>query len=576
MRPARCPVAALLAPALLAAGCGLATPEASLIVAGGDIVTLDPDRPRARALAVRGERILAVGDETEIARYRGRETVELALAGRAVVPGFVDHHVHLLNLGLSLLNAAEGERLFIDLSGLDRERIAARIAERAATTPRGTWILGKGWSQGAWGETALPSHEILTAAAPEHPVFLSRVDGHAGWVNAAALAAAGIDAQTPDPPGGAFLRSADGAPTGLLLERANEPVQELLPALTDPDVMRAFRLATEALARQGVVAAFDAGFLPMPGVVGLGLDLGRYLDLLGDTDELAPLPIDVNVMLPAPSHLAVEALAAPEEFRRLSPRLAVTHLKLFADGALGSRGGALTRPYADDPATRGVPRMTRAEIHRWSAEALAAGFDVAVHAIGDAAVRDALAVFGELLAAQPDLDPGRLRIEHFSFAARDDLELAARLGVVLSVQPGFVAPGDDGLAMEDARIGSPDSERVYAFGSLEALGARLAFGSDLFTAPGAPLATFHSAVTRQNANGRPPDGWHPAERLARYDALRLSTTLQPAGGGPPRAAVLAAGAPATFVILSADPLAAPADQLLSTAVEVVVKRGKIR
>ncbi len=567
----------LFTSALLVVSCTSESPppEASLLLSGGTVLTLDPDRPTAGAVAVRGERIVAIGDDAEIARYRGPGTEEIDLGGGVLVPGFVDHHVHLLNLGLSLLNAAEDERLFLDLSGLDRERIAERIADRAGSTPDGQWILGKGWSQGAWGESALPVDDPLTAAAPDHPVYLSRVDGHAAWVNAAALAAAGIDSSTPDPHGGVIVRRPGGAPSGVLLERANELVQGLLPQPSGAEVKEAFRLACDALARQGVVEAFDAGFLPMPGVVGLGFDLGRVLDLLRDVDAEAPLPIDVRLMIPAPSALADRILASPDAFRELSPRLGVTHLKLFADGALGSRGGAMTAPYADDPLTTGVPRMTPAEIRDLANAALEAGLDIAVHAIGDAAVRDTLDVFEALLAARADLDPARLRIEHFSFSSRGDQERAVQLGIVLSVQPGFVAPGDDGLAMEDSRVGQEDTDRVYAWGSLSALGARLAFGSDLFTAPGAPLATFHAAVTRQNALGRPPGGWHPAERLDRDTALRLSTTVSSLGDSPARSSALRAGSAASFVVLSQNPLTANADSLQSTTVSAVVRRGVV-
>ncbi len=252
----------------------------------------------------------------------------------------------------------------------------------------------------------------------------------------------------------------------------------------------------------------------------------------------------------------------------------MTHLKLFADGALGSRGAATREPYADDPTTTGVARMGAGEIREWASRALAAGLDVAVHAIGDAAVGGTLEVFGELLGRQPELDPGRLRIEHFSFASRADMELAARLGVVLSVQPGFVAPGDDGVAMEDARVGRQASAQVYAWESLRRLGARLAFGSDLFASPGPALATFHAAVTRANAGGLPADGWHPAERLPREAALRLLTTRH-APGGRAAPGMLVEGASADLVVLSADPLAADGAELPAIAVEATIERGRV-
>ena len=437
---------------------------ASHIFTGGPILTLT-DPPRVEAMAIGGGRILAAGSAREVAAYRGAETVDVDLGGRALAPAFVDHHVHLFNLGLALLYAERPSSTFIDLGGLDSpQRIAAAVGERAASLAPATWILGQGWSQGAWGGVALPDQAPLSAATPRNPVFLTRVDGHAGWANAAALRQAAIDRTTPDPAGGAIARRADGEPTGVLLERANEILRPFIPEPTDAEVRRAFRLATEALAAQGVVEAFDAGVLGVPGVVDLTLDLGRYARLLAEEDMARPLPLRVHLMIPAPSAFAAAIVAAPESYRRLSPRVGVTHLKLFVDGALGSRGALLSHPYADDPATYGVERMTTAEIGAEASAALDAGLDVATHAIGDVAVERALDVYAQLLHQRPELDPRRLRIEHFSYAAEPDFARAAELGIVLAVNPDFVAPDDAGQTMEDARVGGENSARVYAFG----------------------------------------------------------------------------------------------------------------
>jgi hypothetical protein len=526
-------------------------------------------------VAIRSGAIAAIGRGTPPA---AEQTVDLG--GRVLSAAFVDHHVHLLNVGLSLLRADSGhalggDALYLDLSALaSPEAIGAAVAARAAELDPAEWVLGKGWSQGAWGAVELPDRAPLDAAAPDHPVFLTRVDGHAGWANGVALDLAGIDAATPDPPRGRILRRADGVPTGVLLERANEPLLALLPRPTDATIVEAFRRADRAMAALGVTDVYDAGFLTPPGIVGLNDDLGRYLRLLVAADSTPPLATRVRLMIPAPSRLAEAALADPASYRRLSPSVEITHLKLFADGALGSRGGALTEPYKDDPGTSGVPRMTSGEILDWSRRAIAAGLDVATHALGDAAIAATLDAYETLLAEQSELDPGRLRIEHFSVARAEDFERAARLGIVLSIQPDFVYADDEGRTMEAARLGER-SARAYAWGRLYRAGARLAAGSDYFTLTGAPMLGFYSAAYRTNEHGLPEGGWHPDERLPAQAAWELFTTLHGPGGGPPKVRRLAAGEPADLVVLSGNPFAAAPAELPKLGVLATLREGVV-
>lgn len=554
---------------------GETEPIAELIISGGPILTLDEQGSVAEAVAVAGGRIVAIGDLEEIRSVSGPTTRREKLDGRVLMPGFVDHHVHLLNLGMSLRWAEEIPDHVVDLAGVaSQKEIAERLADRAQRLPVGTWLIGQGWSQSSWGSGRLPDHHVLSGVAPNHPVFLTRVDGHCGWLNARAMQVAGIDRDTPDPPGGAVRRTADGQPSGVLLERANEQVTTLLPSQSRDDVASAFRLAADTLAAQGVVEVFDAGFLAVPGVVDLGADFERYLQVLADLDNELPLPLRVNLMIPAPSSLASRLLADDSVPRRVSPRVRITHLKLFLDGALGSRGALLTHSYADDPETHGVRRMSTEELRATALAAVDRGLDVATHAIGDQAVADALNVYTEILDARPGLAPGRLRLEHFSYARSQDFERAARLGIVLSIQPNFVIPGDDGEAMEDSRVGVENSPRVYAWGRLSDLGARLVFGSDYFTRPFQPLYTYYAAVTRKNPRGLPANGWHPSERLDRLRALRWSTTVSPPGGAQSQTVGLAVGHPADLIVLSDDPLSATESEILQIAVETTYLAGE--
>ncbi len=333
--------------------------EAQTILTGGEILTLDPEMRVVEALAVGEGRILALGSESDVlAATRGPATRIVDLGGRVVAPSFKDHHLHVVDVGFSLLNAEREGALFLDLSGAHSPtEIASRVRERAAETPEGTWILGKGWSQGAWGSRVLPTHHLLTDAAPRHPVFLTRTDGHCGWTNAEALRMAGITRDTEDPAGGSILHLEDGSPSGILLERANEAVVALIPGPTDDDVDEAFRLSVHELAARGITEVYDAGFLAFPGVVGMNVPFDRYLKILRRADAEEPLPLRVNLMIPSPSVLADEVVEKPDAFV-FSPRLRVTHIKLFLDGAMGSRGAALRSAYSDDPSSRGVLRMS--------------------------------------------------------------------------------------------------------------------------------------------------------------------------------------------------------------------------
>ncbi|WOX07216.1 amidohydrolase [Microbulbifer pacificus] len=470
------------------------------------------------AVAIKDGKVLAMGRDGEILPMAGAATAKEDLAGATLLPGFVDHHIHLLNVGRSLVNRQNGEALFVDLSGItSKAALVERLRARSSQLAQGQWLLGKGWSQGAWGATELPDRKWLDEAVPDRPVFLTRVDGHAGWANSAALTLAGIDRASMDPAGGRILRRPDGEPTGVLLERANEVVLALLPKPDVAELTSAFAAAARTLARAGNTEVYDAGFLAPPGIVGLNLDSGYILDALLALDRTHPLPLKINLMIPAPSALAEQLVSGAP--RPGSPRVTVTHIKLFADGALGSRGAALTHPFNDDPSTRGLMRMSDDEIVQWTQRALDSGLGLAAHAIGDDAVHRVLNAFEFVLQSHPDISPERLRLEHASYLSDEDSARAAGLGISLSVQPNFVYPDDQGHAMEDARLG--DTDRVYAFASLLKAGNRLLGGSDAFTLPTGPLSDMYSAVTRQNYQGFPRAGWHPEQKLPLEQALSM-------------------------------------------------------
>ena len=553
---------------LVVAACSGSTgPE--LVLTNATVVTLDGSPPGLNTIAIGGGRILALTHGVDPEWLASKPRV-IDVGGAVVAPAFTDHHVHLFNTGMALLNARDGGRLAIDLSGVTSlATIESLVRERAARLPAGAWILGGGWSQANWGTGALPTGDVLTRAAPLHPVFLARTDGHAGWVNAAALALGGVAGSTASPAGGSIMHLPGGEPTGILLERANELLTPLLPAVADSDVVDAYRLAAQALAERGVVEAYDAGPLVHPGIVALNADLERQVRLLLRADSIAPLPLRINLMIPAPSAYADSLLAAGSPVTQLSPRIRITHIKLFADGALGSRAASLSHPYADDPSTRGVVRMETSEIAGIARRALDQGLGVATHAIGDAAVGRTLDAYQQVIAERPELNPRRLRIEHFSYFSEGDIARAVQLGVVLSIQSNFNAHMDETVSLGLARVGATNEQRVYNWARLAAAGAPLAEGSDYFAMPGPPLAGFSATLGRKYAVGQAlPDA--EARRLAyRSNAVRFEPSGERTDG------VLAVGAAADLVVWSADPFTIPRDAFAEVTASTVVNAGRV-
>jgi len=545
----------------------------TMVLVGGKILSAPP----AEVVAVRDGKILALGRREEVLAQAGPGAKVVELGGRAVLPGFTDHHLHLLNIGFALLNQKRNQALFLNLSGArSLEEIGRMVAARAARQPPGTWVLGTGWSQSNWGTQALPTNEVLTQAAPEHPVFLVRVDAHSAWVNAKALELAGITKDTPDPYGGLIRRLEDGQPAGVLLERATEALLEKIPAPPDADIREAFRLGARALAERGFTEVFDAGFLTFPSIVAMNGPFERLYQLLRELEANELLPLRVNLMVPAPSALAEKVLARPQDYAASPPDgsgLRVTHIKLFADGAFGSRGAAVREPYADDPKTSGLFRMSQEEIESYTRRALAAGLDVATHAIGDAAVGRVLDAYEAVLREQPKLNPRRLRIEHFSYGTARDRERAAKLGVLIVGQPGFVYPGEDGKAMEDWRLGPERVRGAYAWASLLGAGAALAGSSDDYGLPENPFWRVFVSAQRQNPDGVPAEGWQPQERITREEALRMLTGYFGPGGA--EASGLAVGSRADLVVVSGDPLEVSAKALLNLRVEAVWRDGRL-
>lgn len=474
----------------------------SLILTGGAILTMVQGAPRAEALAIRGDRVLAVGSAAAVGALAGPGTRVIELHGHTVTPGLVDAHCHLHGLGVAL------ETLSLRGAG-SPEAAAALVGEAVKTRAEGEWITGRGWDQNLWKVKEFPRHEVLDAVAPKHPVALERVDGHALWANAAAMRAAGIVRETPDPPGGKIVRDAAGEATGVLLDRAMKLVEAKMP--DEP------RAVTE---RRILAAAAQAVSLGLTGVHEMGItdeEIAVYRDLARD----GRLPLRVYAYLAGAGRVDSLASRTPDADPEGTARFVLRGVKLFADGALGSRGAALLAPYADDPGNSGLALATPDELRRGAAMAASRGFQLAVHAIGDRANREVLDAFEAAGVRGRDL---RFRVEHAQVVSPADLPRFAALGVIASMQPTH-ATSD--MPWAGARLGPERLRGAYAWRSILATGARVAFGSDFPVEETSPLLGLYAAVTRQDATGNPPGGFLPEQRLTLEEALH-AFTVEPA------------------------------------------------
>jgi predicted amidohydrolase YtcJ len=502
---------------------GSADSAADLVVLGADIRTADHRRPRATALAARAGLLVFVGDDGGARARIGPGTRVIEARGALVLPGLIDSHGHMRGLGDALAQ--------VDLAGTAS---LGDVIRRAAAGPeQDGWIIGRGWDQNDWTEARFPHHGPLSAAIPDRPVYLRRVDGHAALVNARTLDAAGITRATPDPPGGLVLRDGDGEPTGVLVDNAMDLVTPLLPKPTPASIRASIERAQSHCLERGITLVGDAGIDEPARAV--------YRDMLAE----GVLRLRIHAMVDAPGDAFEAALKRGPE---VDPRgfFTLRAIKLYADGALGSRGAAMLAPYSDDPMNRGLLLRSRADLLEICCRAVARGFQPCVHAIGDRANRLVLDVFEEMLAAYPGRDI-RPRIEHAQVLAPEDIPRFSRLGVIASMQPIHCVAD---LGWVGGRLGSERARGAYAWRSLLDAGARLAAGSDFPVESADPLLGIHAAMTRRTPEGTREGGWNAGECLGFEEALQAWTSAgAQAAFLEDRIGMLARGLAADFAIL---------------------------
>ena len=473
------------------------TPNTDLLLLDAHVVTMNEKQPTAQAVAIRGDRVVWVGNTDEAKKLYPSARV-LDLRGATVLPGLIDAHTHLINLGESLTR--------LNLKDIpSEEEIVERVKQRGASAAPGEWIVGWGWDEGKWASN-YPTNQALSAATPNNPVFLVGLHTFAGWANRRALEIAGVNKDTKDPGNGKILRDEKtGEPTGILLNHAQELVSKHIPPMTLAQAKRAMQLAARECVRNGLTSVHEAKVTPL------------MVQAFHEWTREGRMPLRVYGMLDGADMNLVDKwlMRGPE----IDPRhqLTIRSIKLFADGALGSRGAALLEPYSDAPQTKGVMTTAEADVHSLTRRALQTGFQVCTHAIGDAANHSVLNAYEQAEKEVPSAPDPRLRIEHAQVLAPEDISRFAKLGVIASMQPTH-ATSD--MPWAEKRVGPERIKGAYAWRSVKDSGAHLPLSSDF---PGETLNPFYgiyAAITRQDPQGNPAGGWHPEQKLTLEEALR--------------------------------------------------------
>ena len=518
---------------------------------------------RAEAMAIRADRIIAVGSDADILKWKGPETNVVDLQGRFVMPGFNDAHVHLTEAGL--------KKLTVDLTGsTSLEDLKDRVRKRVETAEPGEWITGSGWDETLWRQKDLPSRWDIDEVAADHPVFLERIDGHVAVVNTLAIKMAHVTLASKDPEGGEIGRDLSGAPDGILRETARGLVSSLIPPPTSEKRQQAIELAFQDTAQSGVTSVQDfSGYN--------GQDNLANFKILEELEREGKLTVRISEWLPFD-----EPLPALKQRRdahpRSDPMLHTAMLKAFMDGSLGSHTAAMLQPFTDDPKNSGLLRYEPSKLNQMAKERVEAGFQLGFHAIGDKAVEMALDAFSEAEKAAresgakaPDGSENfRLRVEHAQVTNPAQVARFRESNVIASMQPSHVLT-DMHWAL--ARLGPIRAAHSYAWAELANHGVRLAFGTDYPVEPVTPLRGIYAAVTRKSEDGK--QEYYPAQKLTITQAIAAYTTGSAyAEFAEKQKGLLTPGMLADFVVLDRDITAVPAEKILGTRVLRTVVGGR--
>lgn len=513
-------------------------------ISAGKIYTQDPHQPAVESMLVDSERgiVVALGTRAEMSG-RAPSATQLDLGSASIIPGLVDAHGHLLGLGLGMARA--------DLMGTaSKAEVIVRLRAKATELDPGSWLLGRGWDQNDWPGTEFPTATDLDAAFPDRPVFLRRVDGHAGWANTRALAKASKDLNGDwQPDGGRILRDAQGQPTGVFIDAAIGLIAQQIPQPSKNEMRQAFRAAMTYAAAKGLTGVHD-----------MGISLAQF-EILRELDRTEGLPIRVYAHADGDA-AALQALCGLGSVGAPGDRLQLRAVKMYVDGALGSRGARLLEDYSDEAGHRGLWLTEPARFEELVRRASECGLQIATHAIGDGANQMVLDTYAKVKG--DDLAAARWRIEHAQIVDPADLSRFAQLGVIASMQPTH-ATSD--MPWVPARLGPNRLSGAYAWKSLLDSGAHLAFGSDFPVERVSPLLGLYAAISRQDLAQQPVDGWLPEQRVSLAEAIAaFSTGAAYASFEEGQMGRLSPGFQADFVVFGSDPFAAQARQVVDLPV----------
>jgi predicted amidohydrolase YtcJ len=538
--------------------CGAFAPAADLVLRSGKIVTLDPAMPVAQAIAITAGKIAVVGTNAQIAREIQPSTKVIDLGGRLAIPGFIDGHAHFTSIGAM--------KMSLNLTGAKNwDAIVAMVAAAAKEAKPGEWIVGRGWHQEKWdvkpspNVNGFPLHAALSKVSPNNPVLLTHASGHAVFVNAAALKAAGITRDTPNPPGGDIMKDAAGNPTGLMNEKAQGLVAK---AMKEPDVEKEIDLAAQECISKGITTFEDAG------------SPADVIEHFKRRAASGTLPLRLWVMLRPPEDSNELIFKDAARLRMIGfgdDHLTVRAIKKQIDGALGTRGAWMLAPYSDLPSTSGFPTETPADIEKTARFAIANGYQLCVHAIGDRGNREVLNIYERTFKAHAEKTDLRWRVEHAQHLDPADIPRFGKLGVIAAMQTIHCTSD---APMVIPRLGEKRAEQgAYVWQSLMKSGAHVANGTDAPVEDVDPIANYYAAVTRKSKDGK---AFFPAQKMSRMEALK-SYTIEPAYAAfeETKKGALRIGMLADITVLSKDILTIPDEDILNARVDFTIIGGKI-
>ena len=529
----------------------------------GPIYTMDENQPSVEAIAVKADTFLFVGNRRDLDQYIGENTTKIDLEGRTLVPGLTEGHAHIMGVGYNLLN--------VDLrEAKSYQEVVDMVSERAASTPEGTWITGRGWHQDKWVEqpemvNGFPTHDLLSEAVPNHPVYLKHASGHAALANQKAMDVVGINSSSAQPDGGEIFMSVTGQPTGIFNETAQGLISNAIPDATKESDTQALKLALQQCFKYGITGFHQAG------------SGSNHINLYKEFAERNELKLRLYVMLNGREEsLLEEYFSKGIEEDLYNNQLTVRSIKLYADGALGSRGAWLLEEYSDAPGVHGHNVMPMEDIREITARGYKAGFQVCIHAIGDRANREVLDIYEETFKLYPESAPKepRFRIEHAQHFHPDDIPRFAEMGIIPAMQAIHMS-SDRPWAIN--RLGQGRIRwGAYMWQTLLQSGARIVNGTDAPVEPISPMASLYASVSRRTLKGTPEGGYEPAEKMTREQALR-SYTLDAAHAAfrEDRKGSIEVGKWADITVFDKDIMTIPEDEILETEVVMTVIGGEL-